>query len=171
MVNSQHLQLSSEDAIALLNPWSFLEISKVEPTNQGTVNTTFFVETQTGKYVLKLYNDSITTAQIRNELNYRLCVPLRLLCVPLRLKTLRFYAKLYSTEYSISLMRSRIQFGNKSAMPMQSDVMLMQSDVMPMQSDVMPMHSDVMPMQSDVMLMQSDVMPMQSDVMLMQSQN
>ncbi len=67
MVNSQHLQLSEQDAIALLNPWSFLEILKVQPTNQGTVNTTFFVETQTEKYVLKLYNDSITTAQIEYE--------------------------------------------------------------------------------------------------------
>lgn len=67
MVNSQNSQLSSLDAIALLNAWSFLEISKVQPTNQGTVNTTFFVETQTGKYVLKLYNDSITTAQIEYE--------------------------------------------------------------------------------------------------------
>jgi hypothetical protein len=42
MANSQHLQLSEEDAIALLNAWSFLEILKVQPTNQGTVNTTFF---------------------------------------------------------------------------------------------------------------------------------
>lgn len=67
MVNSQNLQLSEQDAIALVGAWSFLEISKVEPTNQGTVNTTFFVETQTGKYVLKLYNDSITTAQIEYE--------------------------------------------------------------------------------------------------------
>lgn len=67
MGSSQHLQLFEEDAIALLNPWSFIEISKVEPTNQGTVNTTFFVETQTEKYVLKLYNDSITTAQIEYE--------------------------------------------------------------------------------------------------------
>ncbi|MBW4608315.1 MAG: hypothetical protein KME22_14125 [Hassallia sp. WJT32-NPBG1] len=64
MGNSQHLQLSEEDAIALLNAWSFLEILKVQPTNQGTVNKTFFVETRAGKYVLKLYNDSITTAQI-----------------------------------------------------------------------------------------------------------
>nr|WP_052325230.1 phosphotransferase [Hassalia byssoidea] len=67
MGNSQHSQLSEQDAIALLNAWSFLEILKVQPTNQGTVNTTFFVETQTGKYVLKLYNDSITTAQIEYE--------------------------------------------------------------------------------------------------------
>ncbi|MBW4573513.1 MAG: phosphotransferase [Tolypothrix carrinoi HA7290-LM1] len=67
MGNSQHSQLSKEDAIALLNSWSFLEILKVQPTNQGTVNTTFFVETQAGKYVLKLYNDSITTAQINYE--------------------------------------------------------------------------------------------------------
>ncbi|MGI2909439.1 phosphotransferase [Tolypothrix sp. VBCCA 56010] len=67
MGNSQHSQLSKEDAIALLNAWSFLEILKVQPTNQGTVNTTFFVETQTEKYVLKLYNDSITTAQIEYE--------------------------------------------------------------------------------------------------------
>ena len=67
MGNSQNSQLFEKDAIALLNEWSFLEISKVEPTNQGTVNTTFFVETQTEKYVLKLYNDSITTAQIEYE--------------------------------------------------------------------------------------------------------
>jgi hypothetical protein len=49
MVSSQHLQLSEEDAIALVDAWSFLEILKVQPTNQGTVNTTFFVETQTEK--------------------------------------------------------------------------------------------------------------------------
>jgi len=67
MGSSQNLQLSEEDAIALVGAWSFLEILKVEPTNQGTVNTTFFVETQTGKYVLKLYNDSITTGQIEYE--------------------------------------------------------------------------------------------------------
>lgn len=67
MGNSRKLQLSEEEVIKLLNAWSFLEILKVQPTNQGTVNTTFFVETQAGKFVLKLYNNSTTTAQIEYE--------------------------------------------------------------------------------------------------------
>lgn len=66
-MGSQHSQLSEQEVITVLDAWSFLEILKVQPTNQGTVNTTFFVETQAGKFVFKLYNNSITTAQIEYE--------------------------------------------------------------------------------------------------------
>jgi homoserine kinase type II len=40
---------SKEDAIALVSAWSFLEILKAQPMNQGRVNTSFFVETRAGK--------------------------------------------------------------------------------------------------------------------------
>lgn len=67
-MESKNLQLSEQNVIELLNAWSFIGASTVRPTttNLGTVNTTFFVEAQAGKFILKLYND-ITTAQIQYE--------------------------------------------------------------------------------------------------------
>ena len=59
--------LSAEDAIELLSAWSFLGSAKVKATKQGTVNKTFFVEAQAGKFVLKVYNDSRSTGQIQYE--------------------------------------------------------------------------------------------------------
>ena len=59
--------LSVEDAVELLSAWSFLGSAKVKPTQQGTVNKTFFVEAQAGNFVLKIYNDSASTAQIQYE--------------------------------------------------------------------------------------------------------
>jgi homoserine kinase type II len=67
MEKPQNLQLSMQDVVELLGAWSFLGNLTVQPTNQGTVNTTFFVETQAGNFVLKLYNDTITNAQIKYE--------------------------------------------------------------------------------------------------------
>lgn len=58
---------SEQDIVELLGAWSLLGNLTVQSTNQGTVNTTFFVETQAGKFVLKLYNGSITNAQIQYE--------------------------------------------------------------------------------------------------------
>ncbi|WGV25725.1 phosphotransferase [Halotia branconii] len=67
MQKPQNLQLSMQDVVEVLREWSFLGNLTVKPTNQGTVNTTFFVETQAGNFVLKLYNDTITNAQIQYE--------------------------------------------------------------------------------------------------------
>ena len=67
MAKSKNPELSEQDAIEQLGAWSFLGSATIQPTNQGTVNTTFFVETQAGKFVLKLYNDSTTIAQIQYE--------------------------------------------------------------------------------------------------------
>lgn len=58
---------SEQDIVELLGAWSLLGNLTVQSTNQGTVNTTFFVETQAGKFVLKLYNGSTTNAQIQYE--------------------------------------------------------------------------------------------------------
>lgn len=63
----KNLHLSEEDATEFLSAWSFLSNSKVKATEQGTVNKTFFVDAQAGKFVLKVYNDSISTAQIQYE--------------------------------------------------------------------------------------------------------
>ncbi|MDM9382291.1 phosphotransferase [Chlorogloeopsis sp. ULAP01] len=67
MENSQNSRLSKQDAIALLDAWLFVDGVIVQPTNEGTVNTTYFVKTQAGNFVFKLYNDSTTTAQIQYE--------------------------------------------------------------------------------------------------------
>ncbi|MDF5714111.1 MAG: phosphotransferase [Rhizonema sp. NSF051] len=61
------IQLSEKSLIELLDAWSFPGALTVQPTNQGTVNTTFIVETQAGKFVLKLYNNDTTTTQIQYE--------------------------------------------------------------------------------------------------------
>lgn len=66
MEKPKNLFLTEQDALALLSAWS-VGTSTVQRINQGTVNTTFFVETPAGKFVLKLYNNSITTAQIEYE--------------------------------------------------------------------------------------------------------
>lgn len=62
--NSQRLE---ENVIEILGAWSFLEAPKLEPTNKGTVNTTFFVEDKVGQFVLKIYDDSTKTQQICYE--------------------------------------------------------------------------------------------------------
>jgi Ser/Thr protein kinase RdoA (MazF antagonist) len=67
MENSKNSQLSKQEIVELLSAWSFSGNLTIQPTNQGTVNTTFFVETQAGKFVLKVYNDSTPTAQIEYE--------------------------------------------------------------------------------------------------------
>ena len=67
MEGLKNLDLSVEDAMELLGAWSFLGSAKVKPTEQGTVNKTFFVEAQAGNFVLKVYNDSASTAQIQYE--------------------------------------------------------------------------------------------------------
>lgn len=62
-----NLQLSQQDITEILLNWS-LRTPTVIPTNQGTVNTTFFVEApELGKFVFKIYNDTTTTAQIHYE--------------------------------------------------------------------------------------------------------
>lgn len=61
------IELSKESVIELLDIWPLPGALTVQPTNQGTVNTTFVVETQVGKFVLKLYNNNISTAQIQYE--------------------------------------------------------------------------------------------------------
>ena len=65
-MESKNSQLSEQNVVELLNAWSFIGAS-IRPTNLGTVNKTFFVEAQAGKFILKVYNDSITTAQIQYE--------------------------------------------------------------------------------------------------------
>ncbi len=67
MNKPKNSQLSKQEVIELLEAWSFIGNLTVQPTNKGTVNTTFFIETQAGNFILKLYNDSITTAQIQYE--------------------------------------------------------------------------------------------------------
>lgn len=54
-------------AIALLNLWSFLGAATVQPTLRGASNKTYFVDAQAGKFILKLYGNSTTTAQIKYE--------------------------------------------------------------------------------------------------------
>lgn len=67
MEKLKNLHLSAEDAMELLGTWSFLGNAKVKATEQGTVNKTFFVEAQAGNFVLKIYNDSASAAQIQYE--------------------------------------------------------------------------------------------------------
>ena len=55
------------DRTQLLDAWSFIDNPRIQPTNQGTVNSTFFVDAPQGKFVLKLYDDTTTTAQINYE--------------------------------------------------------------------------------------------------------
>ncbi|WP_392407507.1 hypothetical protein [Chlorogloeopsis fritschii] len=69
MENSQNSRLAKQDAMTLLDAWLFVDGATVLPTNEGTVNTTYFVKTQAGNFFLKLYNDSTTTAQIYYEHN------------------------------------------------------------------------------------------------------
>ena len=66
MSNSQNYYFNEADVVELLDWWS-IENPKVQPTNLGTVNKTFFVETSSGKFVFKLYDDSTTTEQIKYE--------------------------------------------------------------------------------------------------------
>lgn len=63
----QKTSLSEQDVTELLGLWSFLDTSTVQPTNRGASNTTYFVDAQAGKFLLKLYGDSTTTAQIQYE--------------------------------------------------------------------------------------------------------
>lgn len=67
MTNSKKLQLLEQDIIEILLYWS-ISNPTVKPTNQGTVNTTFFVEVPSlGKFVFKIYSDTTATAQIHYE--------------------------------------------------------------------------------------------------------
>jgi Ser/Thr protein kinase RdoA (MazF antagonist) len=67
MSTPKKLHLSEQDINKILLFWS-LGNSTVKPTNQGTVNTTFFVEApELGKFVFKIYDDTTTTAQINYE--------------------------------------------------------------------------------------------------------
>lgn len=66
MSNSQNYYFSEADVVELVGRWS-IKNAKIQPTNQGTVNKTFFVETYKGKFVFKLYDNSTTTEQIQYE--------------------------------------------------------------------------------------------------------
>ena len=66
MFNSEDYLLAEADLVQLLGAWS-LKNPCIQPTTQGTVNTTFFVDTPSDKFVFKLYDDSTTTAQIKYE--------------------------------------------------------------------------------------------------------
>lgn len=66
MTNSEDYILTDSDVVQLLDAWC-VENPRIQPTSQGTVNTTFFVDTLQGKFVFKLYDDSTTTAQIKCE--------------------------------------------------------------------------------------------------------
>lgn len=67
MSNLKNLQISEQDITEILLSWS-LDNPTVKSTNQGTVNTTFFVEAPVqGKFVFKIYDDTTTTAQINYE--------------------------------------------------------------------------------------------------------
>ncbi|MGF1676463.1 MAG: phosphotransferase [Rivularia sp. (in: cyanobacteria)] len=68
MSNFKDYSVTVADITQLLSVWSFLENPTIQPTNQGTVNTTFFVDApDSGQFVFKLYDDSTTTAQIKYE--------------------------------------------------------------------------------------------------------
>lgn len=58
---------SEQDVIELLDLWPKLGASTLQPTNWGASNTTYFVDAQAGKFILKLYADSMSTAQIHYE--------------------------------------------------------------------------------------------------------
>ena len=66
MSNSQNYCFGEADVVQLLGRWS-IENPQVQPTNQGTVNKTFFVEAYKDKFVFKLYDDSTTAEQIKYE--------------------------------------------------------------------------------------------------------
>ena len=48
MFNSEDYLLAEADLVQLLGAWC-LKNPRIQPTNQGTVNTTFFVDTLQGK--------------------------------------------------------------------------------------------------------------------------
>lgn len=64
---SKALHPSKQDVIELLDLWPVLGAATLQPTNRGASNTTYFVDAQAGKFVLKLYGDSTATAQIQYE--------------------------------------------------------------------------------------------------------
>ncbi|MEL6460936.1 MAG: phosphotransferase [Cyanobacteria bacterium J06621_15] len=68
MCNLKNYCFSEADVVELLSQWS-IKNPKVQSTNQGTVNKTFFVETYNhkDKFVFKLYDNSTTTEQIKYE--------------------------------------------------------------------------------------------------------
>ncbi len=67
MSNLKNLQLSEQNITEIFLSWS-LDNPSVKPTNQGTVNITFFVEApELDKFVFKIYDDTTTTAQINYE--------------------------------------------------------------------------------------------------------
>lgn len=63
----QKIDLSEQDVTEILSFWSFLDTSTLQLTNRGTSNTTYFANAPAGKFFLKLYGDSTTTAQIQYE--------------------------------------------------------------------------------------------------------
>ncbi|BAZ10800.1 homoserine kinase [Calothrix sp. NIES-4071] len=68
MPKSANLQLSEQHITEILLHWWSISTPTIKPTNQGTVNTTFFVEAPyLGKFVFKIYSDTTTTAQIHYE--------------------------------------------------------------------------------------------------------
>lgn len=61
MSNYKDYLVTEADVVQLLGAWC-LENPRIQATNQGTVNTTFFVNAPSGKFVFKLY-----TAQMKYE--------------------------------------------------------------------------------------------------------
>ena len=59
--------LCDQDVIELLEEWPFLGAATLQPTNRGASNTTYLVDAQADKFILKLYGDSTLTAQIQYE--------------------------------------------------------------------------------------------------------
>ena len=66
MSDSRNNYFSEADIVRLIGRWS-IQNPQVQPTNQGTVNKTFFVEASSGKFVFKLYDNSTTAEQIKYE--------------------------------------------------------------------------------------------------------
>jgi len=63
---SKILHLSEQDVIELLKLWLFLGVAIQSLNRQGTSNTTYIVNTSTGKFILKIYGSTLTT-QIQYE--------------------------------------------------------------------------------------------------------
>jgi len=58
---------SERDLIELLHHWPFLGPATLQPTHWGASNTTYIVDAPAGKFILKLYGSTTSTAQIQYE--------------------------------------------------------------------------------------------------------
>lgn len=61
------MNLSETTKQAIFSQWSFLTEVTLKPTRQGSNNTTYFVHTLDKHFVLKLYAETVETAQIDYE--------------------------------------------------------------------------------------------------------